>query len=339
MKNIIYIFFISLSLLTYCISCDKDTDNSNQSGNNNIDNNGNNNGGTTYLSAPTNVSAEKNGSSIIISWNSVSGATNYQVYYSQSVSGTYSSFNTSTSSTQFTDNYPYSGDNYYKVKAINSSNESDFSSYAYCDYTSGGGGGTESAPSAPTGVTATQMGSTAMPNISISWNAVSNATSYKIYRSSSVNGSYSQITTSYYTSVSDYNPLNGNNYYKVKAVNSVGESNYSSYALYNYNANAYSPCPPNVTLTKQGAGVKITWSFPSSSGCGLPTNITIKHKYYNSATSYASEYSVVTTSTNASGSYVDYNFVMLGASVTNYYNVMGTNDNGSGNKTETIQIN
>ncbi len=86
------------------------------------------------------------------------------------------------------------------------------------------------APSAPTGVTATVSGS----QIYISWNSVSNATSYKVYRSSSSSGSYTLIgspTSSHYY---DASPLSGYNYYKVKAVNSVGESSYSSVAPCDY---------------------------------------------------------------------------------------------------------
>lgn len=89
---------------------------------------------SAILSAPTNVKATQNGSTVVVSWNSVSGATGYEVFYSSSSNGTYYSLGTTTGTSK-TDNYPYSGANYYKVVAKNSSSTSDYSSYAYCNYT------------------------------------------------------------------------------------------------------------------------------------------------------------------------------------------------------------
>ena len=84
------------------------------------------------LYAPTNVRATQSGSSIVISWSSVSGATSYDVYYWSSANSTYY-FLGSTTSTTITDTHPYSGANYYLVRAVSSSSTSEYGN-ANCDY-------------------------------------------------------------------------------------------------------------------------------------------------------------------------------------------------------------
>ena len=228
-------------------------------------------GGTTGQapSSPTGLNAQVSGTSVYVTWQSVNNATRYNIYRSSNPSNSYSKIGTSYS-TSYTDNNPLSGYNYYKVSAVNSNGESPQSSYVSCNY-NGGGGGSSSVPSAPTGVTATNMGSNNYPSILISWSSVSNATSYKVFRSSSSSGSYSQIGSSTSdTYMYDNNPLSGSNYYKVKAVNSAGESSYSSYAYYD-NSIEYSPCPPTVSVSGTTSQT-VSWSNPTSSGCGTPTS-------------------------------------------------------------------
>lgn len=240
-------------------------------------------GSTTPPSAPTGVSATVIGSQVKISWNSVSNATSYEVLWSETGNSYTYSIGT-TSNTYIYDTGPYEN-NYYKVKAKNSYGESSLSSSAYCHYSSGGGGGGggTSAPSAPIGVSAYNAGSTAVPNVKISWNSVSGATSYKVYRSTSASSGYSQIGSSTFsTYLYDSNPKNGNNYYKVKAFNSAGGSSYSDYALFNYDANGYEPCPPH-TLTgsatstgSSSAKITLHWAFSTTGGCGRPTKIHVR---------------------------------------------------------------
>ena len=76
--------------------------------------------------------------------------------------------------------------------AINDYGESSYSSYVYCQYSNGGGGGVTT-PNAPTGVSASNTGTTMVPNVCISWNSVSNADTYKDYRCSTSYGAFSQI--------------------------------------------------------------------------------------------------------------------------------------------------
>ncbi len=238
-------------------------------------------GGGSSISAPTGVSAEVSGTRVCITWNSVSNASYYRVYRASSSNGSYSIIASSTSNTYYYDASPNTY-NYYKVTALNSSGiESEKSDYAYCYYSSGGGGGTTTVPDAPTGVTAENTGPVQYPYIIISWNSVSNATSYKVYRSSSANGNYSQIgSETSYTSLYDDNPRQGKNYYKVKAFNSAGGSSYSSYAMYDHDPSSQlSPCPVHYTShTATSTKITLRWTNPTSSGCGTPTTAYLKVK-------------------------------------------------------------
>ncbi len=63
----------------------------------------------------------------------------------------------------------------------------------------------------------------------LTWNAVSGATSYKVYRATSQNGTYSLLGTVTATAYTNTGAKAGTTYYyKVKAVNSAGESAYSN---------------------------------------------------------------------------------------------------------------
>ena len=184
-------------------------------------------GGGTAPSIPTGGSATVSGNSVNLSWNSVSGATSYRIYRSSSASGTFSPIGT-IAWTTFTDNSPLTGNNSYRVRAINSAGESQQSSTFSVNFTGGGGGIT--APSTPTGLSGFQSGSA----ILLSWNSVSGATSYRVYRSNSSFGTFTLLGTPSGTSFNDNNPLSGNNFYRVSAVNSAGASNQSSSVQVNF---------------------------------------------------------------------------------------------------------
>ncbi len=226
---------------------------------------------TSTIKAPDGITANTSDSYINIKWNAVSGATKYKVYRSSSSSGSYSLISTVTTNNA-TDYAPLSGYNYYKVTALNSYNESEYSSYTYAYISSGGNGGGNSddddIPLSPSNVTATNLGNNYIPEIKISWNSVSNATTYKIYRSNNSSSGYTLLGTSSYTHYTNWNPQSGKNYYKVKAVNSAGESGYSSYALFNYDTSS-SLVPGTPTVTTSGtSSIYISWRCPSGNNYG-----------------------------------------------------------------------
>lgn len=82
-------------------------------------------------------------------------------------------------------------------------------------------------PGAPSNITTTTSGTL----VNLSWTAGNNATSYTIYRSTSPNGVYTSIGTSFSTGYVDNSASNGvTYYYKVTSSNNLGESSASSNA-------------------------------------------------------------------------------------------------------------
>ena len=157
----------------------------------------------------------------VLTWNAVSGATSYKVYRATSKSGTYSLLGTVTA-TSYTNTGAKAGVTYYyKVKAVSSAGES-----PYSNIVSGKVKTVTPKPSAPV----VKIGNSATSGKPmLTWNAVSGATSYKVYRATSQNGTYSLLGTVTATSYTNTGAKAGTTYYyKVKAVNSAGESAYSN---------------------------------------------------------------------------------------------------------------
>ncbi len=142
-----------------------------------------------------------------------------------------------------------------------------------------GGNGGVTPPAAPTNVSAQNYGNTTIPDVRITWSASQGATSYTVYRSTSANGSYSKINTTSYTYISDFNVTVGNTYYyKVKASNSAGSSNYSSYAVFEFK-DTRKPGPVSYgNCSVSGTQMTLRWSLPSTASYGKPTKALLKVK-------------------------------------------------------------
>ncbi len=153
-----------------------------------------------------------------ISWNAIEGAISYKVYRSATSNGTYKLLETVTD-TSYVDYSAEAGDVfYYKVMAVasNSAANSAYSSAKYrtCDL--------------PRPVVSIDRSSSGKPWLS--WEAVENAVSYKIYRATSKNGSYTLMYTTTNTSYTNTSAVSGKTYYyKVVAVaeNTAANSAYS----------------------------------------------------------------------------------------------------------------
>ncbi|SVC75446.1 uncharacterized protein METZ01_LOCUS328300, partial [marine metagenome] len=177
---------------------------------------------TTYnLPAPNNFSASGTSNTVTLSWNSVSGALSYTLYW-DNVSGIDSSDNRITPIS--TDNYTHSGlDNgttyYYKVAAVDSTGTMGTLS-------------SEVNASTPLPAPDNLSASGANNTITLTWNSVSGATSYTLYwdNVSGIDNSDTPITSI----TNDYTHSNMDNgsiyYYKVAAVNSSGTGTLSSVA-------------------------------------------------------------------------------------------------------------
>ena len=184
--------------------------------------------GPAALSAPTGVTAS-NGSftdKVTVTWDAVTDATYYQVFRCDAEDGTYELISGDETAVTYDDTditlLP-DVDYYYKVKALNAETESELS-----DFTAGKLG--LEPLDAPLNVTATD--GTHTDKIVVSWDAVTNATYYRVYRCTTFDGTYGLIsgdeTVASYedttmTPAQDY-------FYKVKAFNDDQESEYSEYS-------------------------------------------------------------------------------------------------------------
>lgn len=168
-----------------------DINNTTQSESNDDEENENSNTNISRLPAPTNVSAEaEDDSSIYVSWESVSGATSYVVYWREcddistddyKMNGTELSISVSSTSTIVTGLQPSTIYSFW-VKAKNSSGVGECSCYgiatiAATEFSSGSSSSYSTKIPAPTGLSATAKGRV----LTISWNPVSEATEYCIY--------------------------------------------------------------------------------------------------------------------------------------------------------------
>lgn len=269
-------------------------------------NGGGNNGGdddepTGQIAAPQNVRATAGSDGITVSWDAVNGASYYKVYRSSTYNGNYTYIG-GINATSGLDAYPMQGYNYYKITAVSSSAESEFSNYAYAYYANSGsgedntggntggntgdntggntgGGATSKVPDAPTGVTVSNEGNNYYPYVVVRWNEVNGADKYYIYRSTSANGSYSKIGEATYGSYVDNSaPTNKSSYYKVKAVNSAGTSAYSSYAEYTpvSNDEAFGPCYTYGNCTVSGYNMTLRWTYKTGTGYGKATKAVLR---------------------------------------------------------------
>ena len=153
-----------------------------------------------------------------LSWDAVDGAVSYNVYRATSKNGTYA-FLKNTTSTTLTNTSTVAGVTYYyKVKAVASNTAGNSAESKIvtrtCDLAS---------PKVTTSLT-----SSGKPKLT--WNTVDGAVSYKVYRSTSENGTYTLMKTTTSTTYTNTSAVKGTTYYyRVKAVcsNSAGDSAYA----------------------------------------------------------------------------------------------------------------
>ena len=176
--------------------------------------------GFSALPAPTGVRASSDITDYVeVTWNAVAYAQEYHVYRSETASSVDAVMVQMTPGTTYMDTTAIVGKRYYYwVKAVGESRSSDFSAY----------GSGYRKPSAITGVSASD--GTYRGGVAITWNAVSGATQYKIYRSTTAYSSQASLIGStnhkayYDTSADTVNTY----YYWVKAVFEDTESGFSA---------------------------------------------------------------------------------------------------------------
>jgi fibronectin type 3 domain-containing protein len=254
---------------------------------------------TTVPAAPGTVSAGATGKEITISWSSVSGASSYEIYRSITSSG--GSLVGTAAASPYTDTVQGAGTYYYTIRTVNYAGKSASSSYRSV---------TIAAPSAPGNVSATAAGVT----VTVSWQTVSGASSYKVYRSTSSLGTYREVGTVTAPPYTDTLTSAGTYYYQVRGVNSIGEGPLSSYTSVTIAA----PSAPGTVLASLSATGTITVSWQAVSGAS-------SYKVYRS-TSPSSWYNLKASLEGTS--YTDTTSLVL--DTTYYYTVSGVNPIGEG---------
>jgi len=183
---------------------------------------GDNGGGSPPSSLPaipTGITATAGNTKVTVSWNSSTGATSYNIYYATSPGVTKTGAKVVNATSPYDVTGLTNGTTYYfVVTAVNSAGESDVSAEKSAIPTSG-----TPIPSAPKGVSATPGNN----QVTMTWDPVTNATSYNIYYSTTT-GVTKTNGTKVANAVSPHavtGLTNGTKYYfVVTAANAAGES-------------------------------------------------------------------------------------------------------------------
>ncbi|MGJ8652541.1 MAG: chondroitinase-B domain-containing protein [Opitutaceae bacterium] len=162
---------------------------------------------------PTGLAATPSDGEVSLSWSAASGATSYNVKRSETDGSGYSTIASEASNGYVDSAVTNDTTYYYVISAVNGSGESADSTQASATPIA--------PPSIPTGLAATPSDG----EVSLSWNAVSGATSYKVKRSETDGSGYSTIASEASNGYVDSAVTNGTvYYYVVSAENGSGES-------------------------------------------------------------------------------------------------------------------
>ena len=176
--------------------------------------------------APTGVSATGGANQVSISWSAVSGATSYNIYWATTSGVTTAGTKISSATSPYAQTgLAASTTYYYIVTAVNTAGQS----VASAQFTAATDAPIVTTPTAPASVTATGGAN----QVSISWSAVSGATSYNIYYATTTGvtkTSGTKITNAANPYVQTSLAVGTTYYYIVTAVNSAGESAASTQA-------------------------------------------------------------------------------------------------------------
>jgi len=226
--------------------------------------------------APIIKVVSKDANTLILSWNSVQNATTYEIYQDNILIDTIDSSVLSKEITNLQLGTTYE----YKVVALNGELRSTFS-------TSVSG---IPIPAAPTDVKLTSYN---YNGFTLSWNSVINSTSYEIWRSTSLTGTYTLLATINQTSYQDTKAaFNTVYYYKVRAIVNNVKGDYSN--TINQRTTLQSPKTIELVATSASSS-RITWSaVDGAQGYDI---------YYakGTSTSFILLRSVTTLSTNHTG--------------------------------------
>ena len=238
---------------------------------------------------------------ISLTWEKVDGAEKYEVYRATSKTGKYSRMKTTTSTTYTNTSAKAGKYYYYYVRAIDADGN-------YADSNIIG----RTCDLAQTKVTLSNVASSG--KVKISWEAVEGATKYEVYRATSKNGTYSRISTTSNTSVTNTKADAGKTYYyKVRAICDVDAA---AAAYSEVKSRTCDLAQPKVSIGLSSKKPKVSWGKVTGA---------VEYKVYR-ATSKNGTYSLVKTTTSLS-----YKDTKASSGKTYYYKVVAVCSNTAGN--------
>ncbi|MEK3913484.1 cohesin domain-containing protein [Paenibacillus sp. FSL H7-0331] len=268
-------------------------------------------GTTDYPEIPIGVTTTTGNSQVNLNWNSVMGATGYNIKRSITAGGPYSTIASSVAGLSYTDTTVTNGITYYYVvSAVNAAGESTNSTQV------------SATPQAPLPATPINLtGQAGNSQVSLSWSISAMATGYNIKRSTTNGGPYTTISSSTATATySDISVVNGTTYYYVvSAINAAGESANSNQVAVTPQA-PLPAAPTTPILTAQSGNAQNTLTWTASSGA---TSYDVKR-----STTPTGPYTTITSSvySNVYSTYTDTSVVN---GTTYYYVVSASNAGGS----------
>lgn len=227
----------------------------------------------TYApSVPLNPNATTGNLQVLLAWetptsNGGSSITKYNIYRSTTSGGVYLYIGSSTVLSYLDSGLTNGATYYYRITAVNIAGESPQTNYIGATPT------TITAPGVPTNMALT-LGTN---NIIIGWTAPSNGgsviTSYNIYRSNALSGTFTRIASPITTSYVDYNVIDNQSYwYQISAVNAIGEGTRTGAVSATLVATGMDP-PTNVTIKLFDINPVISWEPPTDTPCVTSYNV------------------------------------------------------------------
>ena len=207
--------------------------------------------GVSVPSTPAGLQATAGDSIVEVEWNTVSGATAYQLQRSANAGSSWTTLSNDAES-PYEDTDVSNGTEYwYRVRATNAAGESDWTSEVAAT--------PMTVPSAPNNVQATAGDET----VDLSWDSVSGADTYTVKRATSPGGPYTTIEDNISsTSFTDSSLTNGTTYYYVvSATNAMGEGNNSNEVAATPEETASAPAAPTgLMIVASESQNEITWN-------------------------------------------------------------------------------
>lgn len=175
----------------------------------------------TILSAVKNLKASSpEYTKIKLTWSAAGGANSYYIYRATSEKGTYKKIATATGTSYTDDKLTFNKTYYYKVKTFRKQDSGNVTS-AYSSVVT-----KKPSLTKPKGI---KVSTSSYDKIKLTWNKVTGAKGYIIFRSTSKNGSYKKITSVTNTSYTNSKLKTGTTYYyKIQAYRKSGKKTITS---------------------------------------------------------------------------------------------------------------